>query len=144
MLNKSIKFDSFNIQLSHDHRCTYDSPGNGCELLFIEDNKGSYMISFESGMDLFDMHLLKKDKEAYNHIEIHENSNTLSVIYPKDNTGYITYMVYFHFEITDDNGGVCMLPGQMALMNSGQELMKTKGFNTLYEILKTIELSKYN
>ena len=99
-------FDSYVISLFPLLRYSFDGPV-GKRVLFIEDKKKHFTVSFEEGMECLD--LKKRDNSSYVEAEYQNGS---CYIHQRRNFRTKTF-AFFHFEYLDDKGKKFILPGQL-------------------------------
>ncbi len=117
----------------------YEKDGNERigEVLFIDDSRARFLISFESGMPCLDMRMRERDPE---HTRWHEHtfgSLALYLCYPIRAEG--ACVVYFHAELTDPDGVVHILPGQMSLERPTRQLDCLRCFTALCELMDGLQ-----
>ena len=111
--NKKIVrlFDKFSLDISAKLRCDEDGiPGR--RVLFIADQKDTFTISFEEGMQMWDM--LDDTKENSQTVS-HQCCMDGKYIHQRRKGGSSDRCAFFHIEVEDDDGKTLHIPGQMVV-----------------------------
>lgn len=107
------------------------------EYLFVHDSGERCLISFESGMQCFD--LILREKKALCSEEYSGRQMKVTLCYPEKPAEARGYMVYFHAELLDSSGSPHILPGQMNV--AAGNVWSAEPRNLLLELLKGVEVS---
>ena len=123
--NEPITFGDFSFPRLPDLVCWADGvPDKRC--LFIADQKDTFSVSFEAGMECMD---LGNQNHAYGLPNIHSEYRCGNKYIhqirtdPRERPNAGNY-AFFHIELTDKEGQVYVLPGQM-VATSGYEWSDT-------------------
>lgn len=118
----------------------YEKDGNEQlgEVLFIADHGGIFTISFESGMQCFD--LLVAEQGEYHRMALKKENKSLHLCYPMQQNEQEGHMGYFHYELTDAAGGLHILPGQIDIGIPRSYEHSLKVMSALQEILFGLKL----
>jgi len=111
----NVIFDKYILPVLSDLIYTKDGNEKLGELLFIDDISGRFTISFETGMNCLDLQLKSNPSEKIHSMELSENNKKMHLCYPLQYKTNSSRMGYFHFELTDKNGGLHILPGQISM-----------------------------
>jgi len=116
LIEKSISFDGYVFPKLEGLIYEKDGDKEGGEVLFIDDTKGRFTITFEVGMQCLDLLLSASRRDDFQTMEYVHNNKRLHLCYPQQAKKTRPSMGYFHLEITDENGDVHILPGQMSIV----------------------------
>ncbi len=111
LCKKKMSFEKYLVPILPDLIYEKDGDEHQGEVLFIVDQLGCFTISFESGMQCFD--LLVKGQEEYHNMDLSKENKRLHLCYPMQRNHGKTHMGYFHYELTDEKGKLHILPGQI-------------------------------
>ena len=113
----------------------YKKDGNKSigELLFIDDSRDRFLISFESGMPCLDMRMRERSGQEVHWQEHIFGQLTLHLCCPIRGGG--GNVGYFHAELTDADGVVHILPGQMRLERPARYLDCLRCFTALCDLM---------
>ena len=138
LCKKKVSFDEYLVPILPN--LIYEKDGNEQhgEVLFIADQFGCFTISFESGMQCFD--LLVKGQEEYHDMHLSKENRRLYLCYPMQNKNQKGRMGYFHYELTDANGELHILPGQIDIGLPQKYEHSLKAMTVLQEILLGLRL----
>ena len=102
-------FDKYSILVPPKHKWHQDGVvGNRC--LFIADSKETFNVSFEEGMQMMDMVPDNKNGEPTVSYLCRKEGK---YIHLKRNKNGKINCAFFHIELTDKDGNVLCLPGQI-------------------------------
>ncbi len=87
----------------------------GQRTLFISDMNEDIVISLEQGMKCLDLTIAKREVTACVHCEYRQDNKYLHQMKLLSGDKVFKNQVYFHMEVTDDDGTVHICPGQMIL-----------------------------
>ena len=130
-----IQFESFSFPVLPGLVYTKDGNHRIGELLFIDDSRDRFRIYFESGMTCLDIQVQEKNPD---HVLCQEHSFgdlTLRLCCPRSDCGKQSCVGYFHAELTDPDGIVHILPGQITLKRPTQQLDSLRCITALCELM---------
>lgn len=133
--SERIRFEQFSFPILPG--LVYEKDGNQRigELLFIDDSRGRFRIYFESGMSCLDLRVCERDPEKV-FVQQHSLGHlTLYLCYPVQDCGKQPSVGYFHAELTDANGIVHLLPGQISLERPTRQMDGLRGITALYDLM---------
>ena len=138
LCKKKMAFEEYLVPILPN--LIYEKDGNEQhgEVLFIDDQFGCFTISFESGMQCFD--LLVKEQEGYHNMHLTKENKRLHLCYPVQRKNARIHMGYFHYELTDETGKVHILPGQIDIGLPQKYEHSLKAMTALQEILFGLRL----
>lgn len=130
-----IRFEQFSFPVLPG--LVYEKDGNRQmgELLFIDDIRDRFRIYFESGMTCLDMRVWEQDPE---HVVCHRQAFGDLMLYlccPVRDCGKQSCVGYFHAELTDADGVVHILPGQISLERPMRQLDGLRCITALFELM---------
>ena len=127
-------FENYTFQIPP--KLCFEKDGNEQygENLFVYDPQEKYLISFESGMPCFDLRY--RGNPNYRSEEYGEGQIKINLCYPQTSSKVHGSMVYFHVELSDAEGNMHSLPGQMNISSGNGWSLESK--NILMELLRSI------
>ena len=137
MNTQRVRFEDFVFHIPSEMLFEKDGNPERGECLFIHDLNEHCLISFESGMQCFDMIL--KEKADVCSEEYSTRQVKAMFCYPEMQTEKRRYMVYFHAEVLDSNGSIHILPGQMNVAAGNPWAAEPRKF--LLELLQNVEIN---
>lgn len=114
MEDKIIKLSNFQIPIIKGLKYLTDFNDSCNESLLINAPRMQYSIYFEMNMENQNI----ENIEEYNLILIKKNNHKIYFFYPYKQNKIKTILWYFKIEITDDDGKVNILPGQVLMDSS--------------------------
>lgn len=114
MEDKIIKLSNFQIPIIKGLKYLTDFKDSCNESLLINAPRMQYSIYFEKNMENQNI----ENIEEYNLILIKKNNHKIYFFYPYKQNKIKTILWYFKIEITDDDGKVNILPGQVLMDSS--------------------------
>ncbi len=130
-----IRFEQFSFPILPG--LVYGKDGNERigELLFIDDSRNRFQIYFESGMSCLDMQIWERDQEQVFCREHSFGNLTLHLCCPARGHGKRSCIGYFHAELTDPDGVVHILPGQISLEHPTRQLDGLRCITALCDLM---------
>ena len=138
LCKKKMAFEEYLVPILPN--LIYEKDGNeqNGEVLFIAEQFGDFMISFESGMQCID--LLVEGRDEYHKMHLEKENKKLLLCYPIQKEKLRSQIGYFHYELIDRNGGLHILPGQINIELPLQYDHSLKAMSVLQEILWGLQL----
>ena len=136
---RKVSFDEYLVPVLPDLIYEKDGSGQNGEVLFIADRSGCFTISFESGMQCFD--LMLQEQEGYHDMNLSKENKNLHLCYPRRRKTQNVRMGYFHFELTDKKGQLHILPGQIGIDAPQDYESSLKVLTALQDILSGLKLN---
>ena len=130
-----IRFEQFSFPVLPG--LVYEKDGNQRigELLFIDDSRGRFQIYFESGMACFDMLVWERNPEQLSWQEHSFGAMKLLLCYPGRDCRKQSRVGYFRAELTDSDGVIHALPGQITLEQPARQLDGLRCLTALCELM---------
>ena len=138
LCKKKMSFEKYLVPILPDLIYEKDGDEQQGEVLFIADQLGCFTISFESGMQCFD--LLIGEREEYHNMHLAKENKRLHLCYPMRRNHAYTQMGYFHYELTDEKGKLHILPGQINISLPQEYGHSLKTMTVLQDILFGLRL----
>lgn len=120
----------------------YEKDGNERigEILFIDDGRDRFQIYFESGMSCLDLRAWEKDPEKVRWREYSLGELKLHLCGPAGEDSKLAFVGYFHAELTDNDGRLHILPGQLRLARPTRQLDGLRCITALCELMDGLRL----
>ena len=130
-----IRFEQFSFPVLPG--LVYEKDGNQRigELLFIDDSRGRFQIYFESGMSCLDILVGKRNPAQLSWQEHSFGALKLLLCYPEHNCRKRSCVGYFRAELTDSDGVIHALPGQIKLEQPARRLDGLRCITALCELM---------
>ena len=138
LCKKKVPFEEYLVPVLPHLIYEKDGSEKHGEVLFIADRRGCFTISFESGMQCFD--LLVKEQEEYHNMHLAKENKRLHLCYPMQRKNGRMHMGYFHYELTDEKGELHILPGQIDIGLPQKYEHSLKAMTVLQDILFGLRL----
>ncbi len=130
-----IRFEQFSFPVLPG--LVYEKDGNKRigELLFIDDSRGRFQIYFESGMSCLDLLVWERNPEQISWQEHSFGALKLHLCYPERGRRTPSSVGFFHAELTDTDGVIHILPGQIKLERPARQLDGLRCLTALCELM---------
>ncbi len=135
-----IRFEQFSFPVLPG--LVYEKDGNKRigELLFIDDSRGRFQIYFESGMSCLDMMVWERNPEQTAWQQHSFGALKLHLCYPEQDCRKHSCVGFFHAELTDTDGVIHILPGQIKLEHPARQLDGLRCITALCELMDELRL----
>ena len=138
LCKKKMSFEEYLVPVLPNLIYEKDGSEQQGEVLFIAEQFGNFTISFESGMECFD--LLVREQEDYHKMHLSRENKKLYLCYPMRRENAQLHMGYFHYELTDEKGELHVLPGQIDIGLPQEYEHSLKVMTVLQDILFGLQL----
>lgn len=130
-----IRFEQFSFPVLPG--LVYEKDGNKRigDILFIDDSRGRFQIYFESGMSCLDTLVCERNQEQFSWQEHSLGALKLLLCYPARDCRKPSCVGYFRAELTDNDGVIHTLPGQIKLERSARQLDGLRCITALCELM---------
>ena len=141
MLEKRVLFEGFEFPVFKGLEYLMDEENPTTDYLFINEPNEKFSMYFEKGQNPFDVSQTSITDNTYCLFKIKRQNRTIHFYCPERMPDRESVMWYFYVEISDKNGGVHTLPGQMRVVLPESCLRLTDEKEQFIEILEQVKLT---
>ena len=141
VLRKRVMFDTFEIPWVRGLDYLMDEENPTTDYLFINEPHDRFSMYFERGQKPFEVTNKGAADREYCLFQIKKANRTIHFYCPERILDRESVMWYFYVEITDEEGNVHVLPGQVRVVLATGSPLLTDETEKFIEILEQVKLT---